>query len=63
MRQVSWQEIWSGPSAVTFGNEGTPFYISGPYDTPRQVLMTLNRSVGRDNYHFVSGEPEFGDLV
>lgn len=32
---------WAGPSAITFGKDGRPFYISGPYDDPRRVMRTL----------------------
>jgi hypothetical protein len=37
---------WQGPSAITFGKEGKPFYISGPHDNPRKVIKTLERTVG-----------------
>lgn len=46
---------WSGPSAITFGQDGKPMYISGPYDDPQRVLRTLDHSVGQDNYHFIVG--------
>ncbi|CAO5147133.1 Helix-turn-helix domain-containing protein [Frankia sp. AiPs1] len=32
---------WEGPSAITFGRGGQPFYISGPYDDPAKVMRTL----------------------
>ncbi len=44
---------WIGPSAITFGRDGMPFYMQGPYDSPYHVIQTLNRTVGRDNYHYV----------
>jgi hypothetical protein len=44
---------WTGPSAITFGRDGKPFYMQGPYDDPYAVIQTLNRTVGRDNYHYV----------
>ncbi len=37
---------WEGPSAITFGKEGKPYYISGPYDNPLKVIKTLERTVG-----------------
>jgi hypothetical protein len=37
---------WEGPSAITFGKDGKPFYISGPNDNPRKVVETLERRVG-----------------
>jgi hypothetical protein len=42
---------WTGPSDITFGRDGKPFYIQGPYDDPTAVARTLDRTVGRDNYH------------
>jgi hypothetical protein len=41
---------WSGPSTITFGKHGKPFYISGPYDNPRPAIRTLERTVGRGNF-------------
>lgn len=38
---------WEGPSAITFGKDGKPFYISGPHDNPRTVIETLKRTVGQ----------------
>jgi hypothetical protein len=43
-------EPWSGPSAITFGRDGRPFYVSGPDDNPRSVLRTLTRTVGEGNF-------------
>ncbi|WP_243657968.1 helix-turn-helix domain-containing protein [Parafrankia sp. BMG5.11] len=37
---------WEGPPAITFGRGGKPFYQSGPYDNPRKVIETLERTVG-----------------
>lgn len=37
---------WEVPSAITFGKDGTPFYVSGPMDDPRKVLRMLERSLG-----------------
>jgi hypothetical protein len=48
---------WTGPSTITFGNEGKPFYISGPYDDVRHVTKTLDRTIGSGNYHFILGGP------
>jgi hypothetical protein len=42
---------WAGPSAITFGCEGEPTYVEGPYDNPRHVLRTLRRAVGRNGFH------------
>jgi hypothetical protein len=43
---------------VEFGKDGKPFYISGPYDEEwkiSQVLSTLQRTRGTDNYDFLAG--------
>lgn len=44
---------WTGPSAITFGRQGTPFYVDGPDDNPHAILRTLDRTVGRGNYHYL----------
>jgi len=45
---------WTGPSAIGFGRDGKPFFVQGPRDNAAAVLETLERSVGRDNFHFVA---------
>jgi hypothetical protein len=44
---------WSEPSAITFGQDGMPMYVSGPHDNPRAVLSTLARTVGEGNFHYL----------
>ena len=34
------------------GDDGKPLYISGPRDNERQIIATLERSVGPGNFHF-----------
>lgn len=47
---------WDEVSAITFGRDGQPLYVAGPYDKPDAVLSTLNRTVGRGNFHcFIPG--------
>lgn len=46
---------WSGPSAISFGCNGTPTYISGPYDDTDQILRTLERAVGRNGFGYTAG--------
>ncbi len=53
---------WHGPSAITFGKDGKPFYINGRYDDPQAVLATLERSVGHDNFDFVVSLDAFDEL-
>ncbi len=35
---------WTGPSAITFGCNGTPTYIEGPDDNPDHILRRLRRA-------------------
>ena len=46
---------WAGPGAITFGKDGKPLYVSGPYEDPRPVIRTLERTVGRGNFEFLVG--------
>jgi hypothetical protein len=46
---------WTGPSAISFGRDGKPFYVEGPYDDARHVLAMLRRIVGPDDFHFEVG--------
>lgn len=43
----------AGPAPIRFGRDGKPFYVSGPYDTPRVVVETLETTVGAGNYHYM----------
>jgi hypothetical protein len=45
---------WTGPSTITFGKNGKPLYISGPYDSPGSIIRTLEGTVGRGNFHFLA---------
>jgi hypothetical protein len=45
---------WSGPSGITFGKNGKPLYISGPYDNPRPIIRTLERTIGTGNFDFLA---------
>jgi hypothetical protein len=45
---------WTGSGIITFGKDGKPLYISGPYDDPRPVIRTLERTVGRGNFEFLA---------
>jgi hypothetical protein len=44
---------WTGPSAISFGSDGKPFFVQGPHDDADAILQTLQRSVGRDNFTFL----------
>jgi hypothetical protein len=39
---------------IGFGRDGKPFYFSGPYDEPRKVVQTLERTCGTGNYHYAA---------
>jgi len=41
---------WSPPSIITFGNNGVPFYIQGPHDDARQVMRTLQPTIGTGDF-------------
>lgn len=45
---------WAEDSAITFGRDGVPFYVQGPYDDARAVLRTLTSTVGEGNFHFIT---------
>ncbi len=46
---------WEAPSAIRFGRDGQPFFISGPRDNPTRVLRQLERTVGAGNVHYMIG--------
>ncbi|TMR24090.1 helix-turn-helix domain-containing protein [Nonomuraea turkmeniaca] len=46
---------WEGDSAITFGRNGKPFYMEGPYDDAAKVLRTLRRTLSDDDFDFVTG--------
>lgn len=49
---------WEGTSAITFGKDGKPFYVAGPYDNPNKVIRTLESTVGpppKFDYVLVTG--------
>ena len=53
---------WAGQSAITFGMDGRPHYINGPYEDPERVLATLDRTVGRGGFHYTVSLGETDDL-
>jgi hypothetical protein len=44
---------------IEFGKDGKPYYINGPYDNADRIMATLNRSVGKGNYHYLIGTGGF----
>lgn len=47
---------WSGPGAIEFGYRGKPYFIQGPRDDTAAILRTLERSVGRGKFKYVTLE-------
>lgn len=45
---------WAPPSTITFGKDGKPLYVSGPYDNPQPIIRTLERTLGAGNFDFVT---------
>lgn len=44
---------WTGPSTITFGRDGRPFYVNGPQDHSIAILSTLKRTAGDGNFDTV----------
>jgi hypothetical protein len=42
---------------LEFGKDGKPMYVNGPYDNPDRIIATLEKSVGKGNFHFALGGP------
>jgi hypothetical protein len=51
------------PHHLTFGKDGKPFYISGPYDNPQAIIAKLEKTAGPGNYDYLLqvGGPSFDD--
>jgi hypothetical protein len=48
------------PYQLTFGKDGKPFFIAGPYDNIPRILKQLEKTAGAGNYHYltpIGGEP------
>jgi hypothetical protein len=45
---------WTGPGVISFGKDGKPLYVFGPYDDHRWVIRTLKRTVGRGNFEVLA---------
>ncbi|MDG4799328.1 hypothetical protein [Micromonospora sp. WMMD980] len=45
---------WQPPSRITFGRDGTPFFLQGPNDNAERIMRVLDRSVGAGNYHYTT---------
>jgi hypothetical protein len=49
---AAYLEPWTGPSAISFGLHGKPFFMQGPHDNAASVVKTLERSAGQGNFDF-----------
>jgi len=38
---------------VTFGFQGRPYFVQGPYENVAYIIQTLNRTVGEGNYNYI----------
>jgi hypothetical protein len=38
------------PCAITFGREGRPLYVPGPFDDPIAIMETLRATIGADGF-------------
>ena len=50
---------------IEVGEDGMPIYVQGPNDSParvREIIETLNRTVGSDNYHYITLDDTVGEL-
>jgi len=47
---------WEGPSAITFGRKGRPYYVPGPHDDPGQIVRVLRRTLSYDDFDYVTDQ-------
>ena len=59
---INARPLWSGverearhPELVLGGEDGKPFYVSGPSDDPQKVIQRLRTRLGDDGFHYVLG--------
>jgi hypothetical protein len=46
---------WNGQPKLTFGRQGKPYFISGPYDNSERIMQTLRQNVGEGNFDYLVG--------
>jgi hypothetical protein len=46
---------WNGQPKLTFGRQGKPYFIEGPYDNGAQIMQTLRQNVGEGNFDYLVG--------
>jgi hypothetical protein len=42
------------PYQLTFGRDGKPFFVAGPYDNSARILKQLEKTAGPGNYHYLT---------
>jgi len=42
------------PYHLTFGKDGKPFFVAGPYDNSARILKQLEKTAGPGNYHYLA---------
>ncbi len=52
-RAAGYLGAWDGVCELTFGRDGKPMYISGPYDDGMGIIGKLQGGLGDGNYDFV----------
>jgi hypothetical protein len=45
---------WAGPGTISFGKDGKPLYVFGPYDDHRSIISTLTCTVGQGNFEVLA---------
>lgn len=43
---------------LTFGKDGQPFYVAGPYDKPVNVIAKLEKAVGAGSFYYIAYDRE-----
>jgi len=41
------------PYKLTFGKNGKPFFVAGPYDNAERILKQLEKAAGPGNYDYL----------
>jgi len=45
-------------ASFTYGKDGKPLYIAGPYDNAERILAILRKKLDPDGFHFIQEVPE-----
>jgi hypothetical protein len=53
------------PYKLTFGQDGKPLFVAGPYDDAKSIIKQLERTAGPGNFNYIAplgGDPFGGGL-